>query len=70
MTFRAQSLTKARRKATQASYRKRHRAIVNTRHRMSRARNKGRGVPNNIWAQLADKSARSAMSMAAQQRNA
>ena len=61
---------KARRNATQANYRKRHKAIVNARLRMSRAKNKGRGVSNNIWMQLADKSARSAMSMAAQRRSA
>lgn len=58
-----------RNRATRRRYRERHRAVINARHRARRAREKGRVVRSNFWAQLAHKSARSAMALAVLQSN-
>jgi len=49
----------ARRKKTQASYRRRHQALINARHRKWRAEKQGRELVPNIWAPLLPSSANS-----------
>lgn len=50
-----------RRKETQARYREKNRAAILARHRVSRAKRKGKPVVVNPWIALAPKEVRSAM---------
>lgn len=55
---------KRRRLQTQARYRDKHRAVINARHRVRR-QEKGQPLVPNVWAQLAPKEIRHAMTVAA-----